>query len=112
MAVTLGKDVTVTGVANARTITINNSANEVDCTAFSDGSAGFRKYKKALIEQTVEVECVDEPGVTIGNVLTLTATGLSTASGVEFVVTSIGRGDPIDGIRTFTVSASRHKTQT
>jgi hypothetical protein len=112
MAVTLGKDVTVTGVANARSITINNAGNEVDCTAFSDGATGFRKYKKALIEQTVEVECVDEPGVSIGGTFTLTHTGLSTASGIEFVVTNIGRSDPIDGIQTFTVSASRHKTQT
>jgi hypothetical protein len=106
MAVTLGKDVTVTGVANARSITINNSANEVDCTAFSDGAMGFRKYKKALIEQTVEVECVDDPGVTIGGTFTLSGTGLTTGL-TKYVVTNIGRSDPIDGIRTFTVSASR-----
>jgi hypothetical protein len=108
MAVTLGKDVTVTGVSHARSITINNSANEVDCTAFSDGATGFRKYKKALIEQTVEIECVDEPGVTIGNTFTLAGNGLITGL-QKYVVTNISRSDPIDGIRTFTVSASRTK---
>jgi len=106
MAVTLGKDVTVTGVANARSITINNSANEVDCTAFSDGATGFRKYKKALIEQTCEIECVDDPGVQIGATFTLSGTGIVTGLN-KYVVTNIGRSDPIDGIRTFTVSASR-----
>jgi hypothetical protein len=106
MAVTLGKDVTVSGVSNARSITINNSANEVDCTAFSDGATGFRKYKKALIEQTCEVECVDDPGVTIGGTFTLGGTGLTTGL-QKYVVTNIGRSDPVDGIRTFTVSASR-----
>lgn len=104
MAVTLGKDVTVTGVTNARSVTINNSANEVDCTAFSDGASGFRKYKKALIEQTCELECVDAPGVTIGNTFTLG--GMDTGQ-VKYVVTNIGTSDPIDGITTFTVSASR-----
>jgi hypothetical protein len=106
MAVTLGKNVTVTGVSHARSITINNSANEVDCTAFSDGATGFRKYKKALIEQTCEIECVDDPGVTIGNTFTLAGTGIVTGLN-KYVVTNIGRSDPIDGIRTFTVSASR-----
>ena len=112
MAVTLGKDVTVTGLANARSITINNSANEVECTAFSDGAAGFRKYKKALIEQTVEVECVDAPGVNVGGTFTLTHTGLATAENAKFVVTNIATADPIDGIQTITVSATRHQTQT
>lgn len=111
MAITLGKDVTITGLTGARTITLNNTANEIDVTTFADGSAGFRKFKKALIEQTIEVECVDDPGVAIGASFTLTDTGLATNSGVEYVVTNIARGEPIDGIQTFTVSASRYKTQ-
>lgn len=111
MAVTLGKDVTVSGISNARSITINNTGNEVDVTSFADGATGFRKFKKALIEQTLEVECTDEPGVSIGGTFTLGHTGLATSEGVEFVVTNVGRSDPIDGIRTFTVSATRHKTQ-
>jgi hypothetical protein len=108
MAVTLGKDVTVSGVSNARSITINNSANEVDCTAFGDGATGFRKYKKALIEQTCEIECIDDPGVTIGSAFSLGGDNFTTGK-VKYIVTNIGRSDPIDGIRTFTVSASRAK---
>lgn len=112
MAITLGKDVTVTGLTGARTISINNTGNEIDVTTFADGSAGFRKFKKALIEQTIEVECVDTPGVNIGASFTLTDTGLATNNGVKYVVTNIARAEPIDGIQTFTVSASRYKDQT
>jgi len=104
MAVTLGKDVTITGVSNARTVTVNNSAAEVDVTKLGDTS---RKFKKALIEQTVEVECVDEPGVDAGDTFTLS--GASTGN-VAYIVTSVAEADPIDGIKTFTVSASRHDT--
>ena len=101
MAVTLGKDVTITGISNARSVTVNNAGNEVDVTKFGDTS---RKFRKTLIEQTVEVECVDAPGVTIGGEFTLggTATG-----NVKYIVTNIATSDPIDGIQTFTVSGSR-----
>ena len=34
MAVTLGKDVTITGITNARSVTVNNTANEIDVTKF------------------------------------------------------------------------------
>jgi len=102
MAVTLGKDVTITGITNARSVTVNNSASEIDVTKFGDTS---RKFRKALVEQTVEVECVDDPGVEAGDTFTLggTATG-----NVAYVVTSVAKADPIDGIQTWTVSASRH----
>jgi hypothetical protein len=108
MAITLGKDVAVTGLTGARSVTVSNSASEIDVTSFADAATGFRKYKKALIEQTVEVECVDEPGVSIGGTFTLggTATG-----NVIYIVTNIAESDPIDGIKTFTVSGSRSDTQ-
>jgi hypothetical protein len=106
MSVTLGKDVTVGGVSNARSVTVNNSGNEVEITKFGDTR---RKFVKALIEQTVEVECVDDPGVTIGGTFTLTGPQTGT---VAYIVTNIGRADPIDGIRTFTVSGSRADTNT
>lgn len=109
MAVVLGKNVTVTGLTGARTITVNNTANEIDVTAFGDT---FRHFRKGLIEQTIEVECVQAPGVNIGASFTLTDTNLATNDGVEYVVTNISRSEPIDGIVTYTVSASRHQTQT
>jgi len=109
VAITLGKDVTVTTLTGVRSITVNNSAAEVDVTKFGDAN---RKFKKALIDQTVEVECVDSPGVNIGATFTLTHTNLGTASGVEFVVTNITRSEPIDGIITYTVSATRADSQT
>lgn len=108
MAITLGKDVTITGVSNARSVTVSNSASEIDVTSFADGSAGFRKYKKALIEQTVELECVDSPGVSIGGTFTLSGT---TTGDVTYIVTNIAKSDPIDGITTFTVSGARSDTQ-
>lgn len=106
MAVSLGKDVTITGVANARTVTVNNSAAEIDVTKFGDTT---RKFKKALIEQTVELECVDDPGVETGDTFTLAG---SDTGNVVYVVTNVAEADPIDGIKTFTVSASRNHDQT
>jgi hypothetical protein len=102
MAVTLGKDATITGIANARSVTVNNSASEIDVTKFGDTA---RKFRKALIEQTVEVECVDDPGVEAGGTFTL---GGTNTGNVAYVVTSVAKADPVDGIQTWTVSASRH----
>ncbi len=102
MAVTLGKDAVITGISNARSITVNNSAAEIDVTKFGDTS---RKFRKALIEQTVEIECVDDPGVEAGDTFTLAGTQ---TGNVTYVVTSVAKADPIDGIQTWTVSASRH----
>jgi hypothetical protein len=106
MAVTLGKDVTISGLSNARSITVNNTANEVDVTKFGDT---FRTFVKAMVEQTIEVECVDDPGKDVGQTFTLT--GTTTGNTVEFVVTNVAESQPIDGIITYTVSAQRYKTQ-
>jgi hypothetical protein len=97
----LGKDVTITGVSNARTCTVTNSASEVDVTKFGDTS---RKFSKALIEQTIELECVDAPGVTIGGTFTISGTTTGNAS---YVCTNISESQPLDGVVTYTVSGSR-----
>jgi hypothetical protein len=101
MAITLGKNVTITGVSNARTCTVNNSASEIDVTKFGDTA---RKFRKAIIEQTVELECVDDPGVEKGDQFTLSGTA---TGNVKYIVTKVVESDPIDGIKTYTVSASR-----
>jgi len=105
MAITLGKDVTITGITNARSVTVNNTANEVDVTKFGDTA---RKFIKALVEQTVEVECVDDPGVEVDDTFTL---GGTDTGNVVYVVTNVARAEPIDGIITYTVSGQRYKTQ-
>lgn len=101
VVITLGKDVTVTGVDNARSCTVTNSASEVDVTKFGDTT---RRFRKAIIEQTCELECVDEPGVTAGDTFTLTGTD---TGNVTYIVTSVKKDSPIDGIETHTVSATR-----
>ena len=97
----LGKEVTITGVSNSRSCTVSHSASEVDVTKFGDSS---RKFRKTLVEQTIELECVDAPGVTIGGTFTIggTATGNAT-----YVCTNIAQSSPLDGITTYTVSGSR-----
>lgn len=97
----LGKDVTVTGVSNARSCTVTSSASEIDVTRFGDTS---RRFRKALIEQTVELECVDDPGVAAGDTFALTGPQTGNAT---YIVTSVAKSEPIDGISTYTVSASR-----
>ena len=101
MPVTLGKDVVISGVANARSVTVSSTATEVDCTKFGDTS---RKYKKPFVEVTCEVECVDAPGVAAG--ATFTLDGTSTGSHT-FVCTGVSKESPVDGITTYTVSGSR-----
>lgn len=99
--VTLGKDVTITGVSNARSCTVTHTASDVDVTALGNTS---RKFRKALIEQTVELECVDDPGVTIGGTFTIGGTQTGNAT---YICTNISQSQPLDGIITYTVSGSR-----
>jgi hypothetical protein len=99
--VTLGKNVTITGVANARSATVTNSASDIDVTKLGDAS---RKFRKALIEQTIEVECVDAPGVAAGGTFTIAGT---TTGNAAYICTSVAQSQPLDGIITYTVSGSR-----
>jgi hypothetical protein len=97
----LGKDVTVTGVSNARSVTVSSSATEIDTTVLG-GTA--RTFSKGLIEQKIDVECVDAPDCSAGDKITIGGTSTGNA---KYVVTSVAQAEPIDGIVTYTVSASR-----
>jgi len=101
ITITLGKNVSISGVSNARSATVTNSASDVDVTKFGDTS---RKFRKALIEQTIELECVDDPGVTVGNTFTISGTQTGNAL---FMCTNVSQSQPLDGIITYTVSGSR-----
>jgi hypothetical protein len=100
-SVILGKSVTISGVNNARSCTVSSSASDVDATKFGDTS---RKFKKTLIEQTIELECVDAPGVAAGATFTIAGTQTGNAN---FICTKVSKSAPIDGIVTYTVSGSR-----
>ena len=102
--VQLGKDVTVTGVLNARSCTVTSSASDIDVTKFGDSS---RKFRKALIEQTIELECVDAPGVAIGGSFVIGGTITGNAT---YICTNVSMSQPLDGISTYTVSGSRTVT--
>lgn len=101
VTVQLGKDVTITGVSNARNATVSGSASEIDVTKLGDTS---RKFRKGLIEQTIEVECVDDPGVSAGDEFTIAGT---TTGNATYVCTSVAESAPLDGIVTYTVSGTR-----
>lgn len=97
----LGKNVTITGVTGARSCTVTNSANEIDVTKLGDTS---RKFRRGIVEQTIEIECVDAPGVSAGANFTISGTATGNAT---YVCTSVKRDEPLDGIVTFTVSGTR-----
>lgn len=100
--ITLGKDVALTGISNARSCTVTSSASEIDITSL-DGSS-YRKFKKGLAEQTAEFECTDNPGCESGATITIVGTNTGNTS---YIVTSVVRSEPLDGIVTYTVSATR-----
>jgi hypothetical protein len=97
----LGKDVTITGISNARTVTVSSSASEIDTTHLGSSA---RTFSKGLVEQKIDVECVDTPGCAVGGTIAISGTSTGDAT---YVVTSIARAEPIDGIVTYTVSAVR-----
>lgn len=97
----LGKDVTITGVSNARSCTVTSSASEIDVTKFGDTN---RKYRRGLIEQSIEVECVDTPGVDAGD--TFTISGTQTGD-VTYICTGVVRDEPLDDIITYKVSGKK-----
>lgn len=101
VTVQLGKDVNITGVSNARSATVSGSASEIDVTKLGDTS---RKFRKGLIEQTIEVECVDDPGVAAGDTFTIAGTQTGNAT---YVCTNVSESAPLDGIVTYTVSGTR-----
>lgn len=96
----LGKNASISGVANARSYTVTGTATEVDVTAFGDTS---RKFVKPFADVTCEVECVDAPGISAGGSFTLTGTSFGS---VSFICTGVSEEAPVDGIITYTVSGS------
>jgi hypothetical protein len=104
-SILLGKDVILSGISNARSCTVTSSASEIDVSKL-DGS-DYRKFFKGLAEQTIELECTDNPGCEAGDEITI---GGTTTGNAKFIVTSVAQAEPIDGIVTYTVSGTRAPT--
>lgn len=104
--IVLGKDVSYTGISNVREGTITTTFTEIDKTV---KGATTRTIVKGWAEQTLELTCVDVPGVNEGSVVTISNTGASghALSSVKFLVTSVSASEPLDDIITYTVSATR-----
>lgn len=96
----LGKDFTITGIDNARSVSSSVSATTIDVTKFGDTT---KKFRGGLAEAKIDVECVEDPGCSAGDVVSITAGGLSD----DFIVISVAESSPIDGIMTWSVSCSR-----
>lgn len=98
----LGKDAAITGIASTkvRSVSITTDGPQIDATKRGDTT---RKYKAGFKDQTVEVECLEDPAVSVGDTVTLSA---GHASG-SFKVMSITRSEPLDDVVTFSVSLKR-----
>lgn len=107
MAITpaLGKDATITGITNTkvRSVSITTDGPQIDATKRGDTE---RKYKAGFKDQTVTVECAEDPSVSVGSTVTLSA---GHASG-SFKVISVTRNEPLDDIITYSVSLKRTNT--
>lgn len=110
MAITLGKDCTVSAggnIASARNVTWSHSARTIDVDEY--GSPYVTVYQTGY-DASVSIEFNDAADAT-GLLASLVAgTPITVAGGAgawsfPAVVTSISETDPIDGVATFTVEA-------
>lgn len=102
---TLGKDISVTGISNAVDLTHSESAATYDTTKKGDS---YRKIVKGWIEDTITVNCNDAPGCARGNVVTISYTNPSgDAVSAKYLVVKVTKNEPLDGIITYDVELSR-----
>ena len=104
--IVLGKNVTYTGVSNVSDGSITTTFTEVDKTKGGDTE---RTIMRGWAEQTLDLTCIDAPGVTVGSVVVVSASGTNghNLSSVKFLVTSVSQSEPLDDKTTFSVSCTR-----
>lgn len=101
VTIQLGKDAAGPGVGvGVRSVSASSEAAQIDKTVRGDTS---RKYFAGFKSGTVEVECLDDPGVDVGDTVTLSA---GHASG-PFKVMSVARNEPLDDVVTYTITCQR-----
>jgi hypothetical protein len=104
--IVLGKNVTYTGISNVSEGSITTTFTEVDKTKAGDTE---RTILRGWAEQTLEVTCIDSPGVNEGSVVTVSASGANghNLSSIKFLVTSVSTSEPLDDKITYSVSCTR-----
>jgi len=104
--IVLGKNVTYTGISNVSEGSITTTFTEIDKTKAGDTE---RTIVRGWAEQTLEVTCIDSPGVNEGSVVTVSASGANghNLSSIKFLVTSVSTSEPLDDKITYSVSCTR-----
>ena len=104
--IVLGKNVTYTGICNVSEGSITTTFTEIDKTKAGDTE---RTILRGWAEQTLEVTCIDSPGVNEGSVVTVSASGANghNLSSIKFLVTSVSTSEPLDDKITYSVSCTR-----
>lgn len=108
MAITLGKDCTITcggNIASARNVTFTGSARTIDIAAF--GSRYVEVYGTGW-EASVSFEFNDSADLSFDQLVNGTEVTISGGAGgwsFPAVVTAISETDSIDGVATFQVEA-------
>ncbi len=112
MAITLGKDCTVSAggnIASARSVTWQQTARTIDIEEY--GSRYADVYTTGYdVSVTIELnDSVDTANVlaSLNDGTVIQVSGGAGAWSFPAVVTSISESDPIDGVATFTVEARR-----
>ena len=104
--IVLGKNVTYSGISNVSDGSITTTFTEIDKTKAGDTE---RTIIRGWAEQTLEVICIDAPGVNEGSVVIVTASGANghNLSSIKFLVTNVSQSEPLDDKVTYTVSCTR-----
>ena len=104
--IVLGKNVTYSGISNVSEGSITTTFTEIDKTKAGDTE---RTILRGWAEQTLEVTCIDSPGVNEGSVVIVTASGANghNLSSIKFLVTSVSTSEPLDDKITYSVSCTR-----
>ena len=113
MAITLGKDCTITvngNIGSARNVTFSSSARTIDIEGY--GSRFVEVYSTG-IDAVVSLEFNDSADLSFADLNAGTEVTISGgAAGWSFpaIVTSIQETDPIDGVATFNVECRRTRS--
>jgi hypothetical protein len=102
----LGKDATITGVANTsvRSVTATVESSQIDATKRGDTE---RKFKSGWKDATVEIEMLDSPP-DAGDELTINVPNAG-VSGL-MIVTNVTKNEPLDDVVSWNVTCKMKET--